>query len=97
MPQTLITRILQLHIKLLSHASQLPSQLETVSLKNICLASSLRALVNTNYAELCRSAFRYTLSPHRIGPLPEYIPSRLTGWVPALSIYPLASPDGSPP
>eukprot|EP00959_Pyramimonas_sp_CCMP1952_P187286 3916394-Pyramimonas_sp.AAC.2 len=33
----------------------------------------------------------------RIGPRPEYIPSRLTGLVPALSIYPPASPDWSPP
>eukprot|EP00959_Pyramimonas_sp_CCMP1952_P028878 605829-Pyramimonas_sp.AAC.2 len=32
----------------------------------------------------------------RIGPRPKYIPSRLTGLVPALSIYPLASTDWSP-
>eukprot|EP00959_Pyramimonas_sp_CCMP1952_P011975 252890-Pyramimonas_sp.AAC.1 len=34
--------------------------------------------------------------PHRIGPRPEYIPSCLTRLVPALSIYPLASPDWWP-
>eukprot|EP00959_Pyramimonas_sp_CCMP1952_P145992 3057033-Pyramimonas_sp.AAC.1 len=34
---------------------------------------------------------------HRSGPRPEYIPSRLTGVVLALSIYPLASPEWSPP
>eukprot|EP00976_Prorocentrum_cordatum_P097200 1190899-Prorocentrum_minimum.AAC.2 len=39
--------------------------------------------------------------PRTLEPLlkkrPEYIPSGLSGLVPALSIYPLASPDWSPP
>eukprot|EP00959_Pyramimonas_sp_CCMP1952_P243867 5097937-Pyramimonas_sp.AAC.1 len=36
----------------------------------------------------------YTLSPHLTGPRPDYIPSRLTRLVPALTTYPLASPEG---
>eukprot|EP00959_Pyramimonas_sp_CCMP1952_P281922 5892446-Pyramimonas_sp.AAC.1 len=47
----------------------------------------------TNIAE----TMVYTLSPHWTGSRPEYMPSRLTGLVPAPSICPLASPDWSPP
>eukprot|EP00959_Pyramimonas_sp_CCMP1952_P307055 6426612-Pyramimonas_sp.AAC.1 len=44
-----------------------------------------------------RTASAPLLSPHRIGPRPEYVPSRLIGLVPVLNMYPLASSDWSPP